>query len=106
MLKPLQASLLIDFGVAEYYSMTSDEIAICCASHAGEDVHINTVKKILNKIGLDESYLKCGIHKPLSKTQQKKMLLNKENESTLHNNCSGKHTMMLAICQKMGLECK
>lgn len=98
--KPLQASLLIDFGLDAFYNMTSEEIAICCASHTGEDIHVKTVKGFLDKIGLDESYLKCSLHKPLSKTEQNKLIKSGENENILQNNCSGKHTMMLAICKK------
>src|SRR5574344_1805762 len=63
--KPLQASLLIDYGVDEYFSFTSEEIAICCASHAGEECHTNLVSEILDKIGLTKEVLKCGIHAPL-----------------------------------------
>lgn len=97
--KPLQASLLIGFGLDEFYQMTSEEIAICTASHAGEPCHVKTVKGVLDKIGLDESYLKCGLHKPLSKTEQNKLILEGKKENILQNNCSGKHTMMLAICK-------
>lgn len=100
--KPLQASLLIDYGLDKTYNMTPEEIAICCASHSGEPCHFETVKGFLTKIGLDESYLKCGFHKPLSKVELNKLLLSGEKESILQNNCSGKHTMMLAICKKMG----
>ena len=39
--KPLQASLIIDFGMDEAYDMTEEEIAFCCASHAGEQCHID-----------------------------------------------------------------
>jgi len=104
--KPLQASLLIDFGLDEFYKMTDPEIAICCASHAGELCHVSTVKGFLEKIGLDESYLKCGLHKPLSKTDQKKLILEGKSENILQNNCSGKHAMMLAICKKMEWDLK
>jgi len=97
--KPLQASLLIDYGVDKYFDLTQEEIAICCASHAGEQLHVNTAKKFLDKIGLDESYLKCGFHKPISKTEQERLLLAGENETVFHNNCVGKHIMMLAICK-------
>lgn len=100
--KPLQAALLIDYGMDIKYNMTELEIAICCASHAGEDVHIEVEKSLLNKIGLDESYLKCGIHKPLSRTKQQEMLLNDEKETVLHNNCAGKHIMMLGLCKMNG----
>lgn len=100
--KPLQASLLIDYGLDEFYNMTSPEIAICCASHAGETVHTQAVKGLLDKIGLGESYLKCGLHKPISKVEQTKLILSGAKENVLQNNCSGKHTMMLGICKKMG----
>lgn len=100
--KPLQAALLIDYGLDEFYNMTSEEIAICCASHSGEPCHVKVVKGFLDKVGLDESYLKCGLHKPLSKTEQNKLLISGEKETILQNNCSGKHAMMLAICKKNG----
>lgn len=100
--KPLQASLLIDFGVDIFFNMTSEEIAICCASHAGEPCHVKTVKGLLDKIGLDESYLKCGLHKPISKSEQNILLLEGKKENILQNNCSGKHTMMLAVSKKQG----
>ena len=100
--KPLQASLLIDYGMDIKYDMTEEEIAICCGSHAGEDVHLRIEKSLLNKMGLDESYLKCGIHKPLSKTKQQEMLLNGEEATVLHNNCAGKHIMMLGLCLMNG----
>lgn len=104
--KPLQASLLIDYGLDGFYNMTCEEIAICCASHTGEPCHVETVKGLLDKIGLDESYLKCGLHKPLSKVEKNKLLLSGEAENILQNNCSGKHTMMLGLCKKMGWDLK
>lgn len=96
--KPLQASLIIDCGI----NFTEKELALCSGSHAGEDCHIETAYGILKKIGLDESYLKCGIHEPLSRSMQDKMLLNNEKASAIHNNCSGKHLGFLAICKANG----
>ena len=104
--KPLQASLLIDFEMDKFYDMTEEEIAICCASHAGEEIHVQTAFNLLNKIGLDESDLKCGLHKPLSKTEQAKMILNGTCEHPLQNNCSGKHVMMLGLCKMKGWDVK
>ena len=100
--KPLQASLIIDYEMDKIYNLTSEEIAFCCASHAGEKVHTDIAKKLLAKIGLDENFLKCGLHKPLSKTRQTEMLLNNEQETQLHNNCCGKHIMMLGLCKIKG----
>ena len=96
--KPLQASLLIDYNI----DFTPEELAFCSGSHAGEDCHIRVAEGILNKIGLDKNYLKCGIHAPLSRTKQDKMLLAGEKPSAIHNNCSGKHLGFLAICKKQG----
>ena len=94
--KPLQASLIID----ENLDFTSEEIALCCGSHAGEDCHIEIAKKLLNKLGLKEENLKCGIHKPISESVQIKLIKNDEEPTVFHNNCVGKHLMMLALCQK------
>ncbi len=99
--KPLQAALLEDLGLIDFYKMTDSEIAICCASHAGEPVHTKSIKGILEKIECLETDLKCGLHKPISKTEKEKLLLNKTEENILQNNCSGKHAMMLAACKKM-----
>lgn len=97
--KPLQASLLIDYGADKVYNLTLKEIALICGSHAGEDCHIETGLGILEKIGLDESYLKCGVHEPLSRTMQDKMLIMGKKASAIHNNCSGKHIGFLALCK-------
>ena len=97
--KPLQAALLIDYGMDIRYNMTEEEIALCCGSHAGEEVHVEIAKGLLEKIGLDESYLKCGLLKPLSKTEQMKLVMENRTETVLQNNCSGKHIMMLGLCK-------
>lgn len=96
--KPLQASLIIDEGL----DFTSEEIAICCASHAGEDCHVELAKRLLDKVGIDESKLRCGIHAPISKTANENLIRNGLEPTVFHNNCVGKHIMMLAICKKNG----
>lgn len=100
--KPLQATLLADLQLIQHYDLSDDEIAVCCASHAGETCHTQIVKRLLDKVGVETSMLKCGLHKPLSKVEQNKLLISGDSENVLQNNCSGKHAMMLAICKKMG----
>lgn len=100
--KPLQASLIIDFEMDKFFDMTEEEIALCCASHAGEEVHVNIAKNLLKKFDIDENCLKCGFHKPISKTEQERLLLKGEKENILQNNCSGKHIMMLGLCKMKG----
>lgn len=96
--KPLQATLLVDYGI----DLTEKELALCCGSHAGEECHIETARKLLDKFKINEKYLKCGIHAPLSRSMQDKMLLNGEKPAALHNNCSGKHIGFLIICKNCG----
>ncbi len=100
--KPLQASLIIDLNLDKEYNLTPEEIAVCCASHTGENCHIEIIEKLIDKFKLNKKDYKCGLHKPLSKTEQNKLILSSETENILQNNCSGKHTMMLGICKKMG----
>ena len=96
--KPIQSTLLIDYKVG----FTPEELALCSASHAGEECHIKVARGILDKIGLDESYLKCGVYPPLSRSMQDRMLIKGEKFGAIHNNCSGKHLGFLAICKKQG----
>lgn len=96
--KPLQATLLIDYGI----DLTSEELALCCGSHAGEECHIRIARQILEKFDIDESLLKCGVHAPLARSMQDKMLLRGEKPTAIHNNCSGKHIVFLVICKKKG----
>ncbi len=100
--KPLQASILIDLEIDKKYNLTSEEIAVCCSSHTGEDIHINTIKSLMKKFSLSEDMYKCSMHSPLSKRKQNDIIMGKEKLSVLHNNCSGKHTMMLAVCKNQG----
>lgn len=100
--KPLQAAIIKDFKTKEYYSLTDEEIAVCCGSHTGEPVHLEILRDILKKAGLTENDLKCPVIEPLNKDEQRKF----SKYSPLHNNCSGKHTLMLAVCRQMGWDLK
>ena len=100
--KPLQASLLADCHI----NLTKKELAFCSGSHIGEDYHLETARGIMKKYGLTESMLKCGIHAPLSRTQQERMLIQGIETTPIYNNCSGKHIGFLCICKRMGWDLK
>lgn len=97
--KPLQATLLIDYGLDKEFDMTEEEIAICAASHSGEKVHVDIVKRLLEKFEITDNKLKCGACEPTSRTAREELLLNGKTPTVLHNNCSGKHVMMLGLCK-------
>lgn len=98
--KPLQASLLIDNGIIDFFNLTTPEIAISCASHTGTEEHTKVIEAYLKKIGCTKTDLKCGIHPPISKIEQEKLIKSDRQPDILQNNCSGKHTFMLAVCKK------
>jgi len=105
-LKPFQASAAIKEGATKAVSFTPEEIALMCASHNGEDIHVNTAKSMLDKIGYDTSYYECGTHFPYDKESRIKLIQNKENSSALHNNCSGKHAGMLCLAKYLQVDPK
>jgi L-asparaginase II len=95
--KPHQAIPLVASGAADHFGFTEKEIAIACASHNGETIHTETVAGMLRKIGLGESALKCGAHEPYSAEAARDLREQGLEPTALHNNCSGKHTGMLAL---------
>jgi L-asparaginase II len=100
--KPFQAIPLIVSGAADRFGFTEQEIAIACGSHSGESIHVDTVRSMLGKIGLDESALKCGVHEPFSAEVARELARKQELPNVLQNNCSGKHAAMLALALHVG----
>ncbi|MGB7924434.1 MAG: asparaginase [Pyrinomonadaceae bacterium] len=100
--KPHQAVPLIASGAADRFGFTEREIAVACASHNGEPIHTETVAGMLRKIGLEASALKCGTHEPFGSEVARGMRERGEKPNVLQNNCSGKHTGMLALALHLG----
>jgi L-asparaginase II len=98
-IKPIQALPVLYTGAADEFKFTDREIAIISGSHSGEDKHLDTVRSILEKAGLDEGLLKCKGHVPFNKEQAKSV---GQNYTALHDNCSGKHAGALAVCKYKG----
>ena len=105
-MKPLQITPVFDLKLDEKYNFTEKEIAVCAASHTGDLIHQEQIRSILNKIKLNENDFHCLPHEPISKTEQKRLILNGLEPTKIHNNCSGKHSAMLAICKEMGFDIK
>jgi L-asparaginase II len=98
--KPFQALPLVAGGAAEHFDLTDRELAVIIGSHGGEEIHTQTVAGLLAKIGLGPSALKCGAHIPFDATAAKR--LGPDGPTVLHNNCSGKHSGMLALARFLG----
>ena len=97
--KIIQALPLVEMGLERGFSLTEEHLALACSSHSGGEIHLNVAKDWLQKIKLDEKDLLCGPHLPYDKIELKKLKINNEKPSPLHNNCSGKHLGFLTIAQ-------
>jgi len=95
--KPLQALALIETGAAAAFGLTPDEIAVTCASHSGEDVHVAAARSVLHKAAVPETALHCGVHPPIERDSARRLLEAGQRPTEVHCNCSGKHSGMLAI---------
>jgi L-asparaginase II len=101
--KPLQALSFIEHGGDQAFHLTSKEIAIICASHEGTDEHVEVIKGIQAKVGVQESDLLCGTHLLSHLPTVEAMRARGEKPTPNRNNCSGKHTGMLAHARMRGL---
>jgi L-asparaginase II len=95
--KALQLIPCITSGAAEHINFGEREIALACASHSGEKIHTTLASEMLEKCGLSESNLKCGSHLPFNEAVSEEMIRADEKPTQIHNNCSGKHSAMLAF---------
>ncbi len=100
--KPFQAVAVILSGAANRFNLSDREIAILAGSHGGESIHTETVSKILAKGGFSSDNLQCGIHPPLDEEARTALLRSGSSPSSLHHNCSGKHSGMLLTALHLG----
>jgi L-asparaginase II len=98
-IKPVQALPLIETGAADKYDLSIDELALSCASHRGEPIHVRKISDWLERIGLSENDLECGAENPADESSRKSLARDGISPSQLHNNCSGQHAGFLCVAQ-------
>ncbi len=101
-IKGIQAIPLVESGAADEFGFSDAEVALACASHSGEPEHAATAASMLEKQGLSEADLECGSHWPYREEVAYAMARAGQEPGQLHNNCSGKHSGMLAVARKLG----
>jgi L-asparaginase II len=79
-----------------------EDLAVGAASHSAEPVHVARVEALLRRFGLDVTGLLCGAHAPAHTPSAEAVIRAGGAYTALHNNCSGKHTFMLAACARQG----
>ena len=101
--KPFQALPFVENGGVEHFGFTPRELALSCASHETAQIHLDAVAALQAKIGIRESDLQCGPHLPGDADMLRLAIKNDIRPTANFNNCSGKHTAMLAHAKMRGL---
>lgn len=104
--KSMQALAMFDRHAIEKFHQTSEELALACASHQGEDAHVTGVSHFLERMGLSVADLECGAHMPLNPAAREAVRASGQGPNALHNSCSGKHAGMLSVALAMGVATK
>ena len=102
-LKPFQALPFMQGGGASHFSFETEHLALLCASHNGEDMHVQKVGEMLTRIGHTHTSLQCGCHVPLRFSYGGLTAPADLQFDERHNNCSGKHAGFFGYCVQHGL---
>ena len=98
--KMLQALPLLESGAGAHLS--SEQLALACASHSAEDMHVTRVASWLADLGLDEHALCCGPKASLDQERRHQMIRDGQPFTRLHSDCSGKHAGFLTLTRHLG----
>src|SRR5512144_147542 len=84
--KPIQALGMLRAGL----ELDGELLALACASHSGEQFHLDGVRKILAEAGLDESALQTPPDYPLDDEAREDVIRSGGSRTSIAMNCSGK----------------
>ncbi len=99
-IKMMQALPLLETGAGR--DLSTERLALACASHSGERRHVEKVGRWLADIGLDEHALCCGPQISRNPELRDQMIRSGEPVTRLFNNCSGKHAGFLTVARHIG----
>jgi L-asparaginase II len=96
-MKPLQAAVSLTLAGLD---LEDQEVAVMCASHNGEPRHLEQVRTLLERAGLDVEALRTPPSWPLDQESAAAV----EAPRPEYHNCSGKHAGMLLACVRRGFD--
>ncbi|GAA5020726.1 asparaginase [Terrabacter aeriphilus] len=96
--KPLQALAMVRHGL----DTDGRLLALACASHSGEDFHVEAAREILAGAGLSETDLQNTPDYPYDEAARIAWIAGGRPKQSIVQNCSGKHASMLATCVRNG----
>jgi L-asparaginase II len=94
--KPLQAA--VSLAAIGDDDLPDREVAVMCASHSGEPVHLGAVRALLQRAGLGPQALRTPPSYPLDADE----MARSQHRHPLFSDCSGKHAGMLLACVRSG----
>ncbi len=100
--KMIQALPLVESGAADAWHLTSEHLALACASHNGAHIHTDRVDTWLADLGLGDPDLRCGPQMPRDSEAAKELICGETSPRQVHNNCSGKHAGFLTLARHLG----
>ncbi|PVA06244.1 asparaginase [Thalassorhabdomicrobium marinisediminis] len=100
--KMIQALPLVESGVADRFGLTSEQLALACASHSGAAIHTDRVQRWLADLGLGNDDFQCGPQWPQDIPARNGLIKADDSPCRYHNNCSGKHCGFLTLSKANG----
>ncbi len=98
--KMIQALPLLESGAGAH--LTSEQLALACASHQGAAIHTTRVRAWLDDLGLDDDDFRCGPQMPNDHDARNALIRAGDSPCQIHNNCSGKHAGFLTLAKHLG----
>jgi L-asparaginase II len=99
-LKALQALPFMEADGPQQLGFGERDLAMLCASHSGEPMHVAQVQHMLDRAGVSFKKLQCGCHVPYYVDLG--VAPAPEHIDQRHHNCSGKHSGFVAYCVQHG----
>ena len=100
--KMMQALPLVTSGAADKCRLTSQHLALACASHQGAAIHTDRVTQWLKDLGKADDDFRCGTQWPNDIPARNDLIKSDASPCRYHNNCSGKHCGFLTLSDHLG----
>jgi L-asparaginase II len=100
--KMLQALPMVESGVADRFGLTTEQLALSCASHSGAAIHTDRVQRWLKDLEQTDDAFNCGPQWPADTPAKNGLIRGNANPCRYHNNCSGKHCGFLTMTKANG----
>jgi L-asparaginase II len=94
--KPMQVTGMLRCGLP----LDGEVLAVAAASHSGSAQHLEAVRVILMRAGIDERALQTPADFPLGEPERLAWIRSGSDAEPIAMNCSGKHAAMLLTCRE------